>query len=212
MDKTRQVRKPLLKWGKECDTRDFFWRREKLNLFQYVMVELLLQKTKAENAERTIRTFVSKYNSAESLLADDRGKILTAIKSLGLQNQRLKAIFKISNAFIEGKQANLGNLKGVGHYIANSVCCFYFNKRVPIIDINTSRVISRVFGIENKTDLRRNFELFAKAAQLLPARNYKRFNWTLLDFGALVCKAKPQCNVCPISKHCDYFKTSQLKV
>lgn len=212
MDKTSKVRKILSKWGSENDKRDFFWRREKLNFFQYLMVELLLQKTRAETAEHTIEIFVEKYRTPQGILTSDKGEVKKIIGTLGLQNQRLKAILEIAGSFRDGKPKSLEGIKGIGHYIRNSVACFYYNKRVPIIDVNTSRVISRIFGINNKVDLRKNKELIIKAEELLPKRNYKKFNWILLDFGALICKAKPLCKYCPASKYCFYFKDSYLEV
>lgn len=170
------------------------------------MVELLLQKTKAENAEEAIRIFVSKYAGPENINEKNKNDIKKIIHRLGLQNQRLESIYKIASYFKNSKKVELENIFGVGHYIRNSVRCFYFNQRVSIIDINTSRVTSRIFNISNKIDLRRNLLLMKKAEEFQPTRNYKKFNWILLDFGALVCKQKPLCLKCPVSKYCHYYE------
>lgn len=199
--------KKLFNWNRGKNTRDFFWRKDKLSLFQYVMIELLLQKTRAENAESVIHKFVCTYENPRDILQEKKQKLLSVIRPIGLQNQRLKSILEISKYFHENKKPNFNKDKiyGVGQYIKNAVNCFYFNKKVPILDTNTSRIISRIFKIDNNKDLRRNNDLLKVARKMLPGRNYKKFNWILLDFGSIVCKAKPKCPACPIKNYCNYY-------
>ena len=208
MDRIKKIRSLLFKWNREFNKRSFFWRREKLSYFQYVMVELLLQKTRAENAEKTIRIFLSKYRTPEDINEKNKNKIKKLIRGLGLQNQRFKVIYMIADYFKNNEKIDLKKIYGVGHYTSNAVRCFYLNQRVPVVDVNTSRIISRVFSIDNGIDLRKNSALLEKAKELLPTRNYRKFNWILLDFGALVCKQKPLCQECPIKEYCDYYKNS----
>jgi len=64
---------------------------------------------------------------------------------------------KIAKYFKENKKnIEIENLFGVGHYICNAVKCFYYNEKVSILDINTSRIISRLFNVANNIDLRKN--------------------------------------------------------
>jgi len=211
MKRIKKLRSLLFKWNRQFNRRDFFWRKEKLNYFQFVMLELLLQKTRAENAEEIIKIFLNKYRTPNDINKKNKNEIKKLIYNLGLQNQRLKSIYKIADYFKNNESIELEKIFGIGHYICNAVKCFYFNQKVPVIDINTSRIISRVFGIDNKIDLRKNLVLSKKAKEFLPAKNYRKFNWILLDFGALVCKQKPLCTECPITKYCNYYKICHSK-
>jgi len=213
----KRVRSILFKWNRRENKRDFFWRNAKLNLFQFLMMELLLQKTRAETAEGTIKKFIKKYDQPEKVLSGKKREIKKAVESLGLQNQRTRAIYEIAKnfdkircAFQEGNKQPLSSvedIKGIGHYIKNAVACFYLDKNKPVLDVNTSRVISRIFSIDTKVDLRKNRALFEEAMKLLPPRRYKKFNWILLDFGAIVCKKKPLCEECPLVELCEYYNT-----
>ena len=200
----KDIRSELFKWNRLQNNRCFFWRKRKLNYFQCIMMELLLQKTRAENAEMIIKKFINKFRSPGSLLNTKKKEIMEIIEPLGLQNQRYNTIVKISKTLSDNNENSLESAFGVGHYIANAVKCFYHNERVPIIDVNTSRVVSRLFTIDNSKDPRSNKLLFEKMEQLLPVRYYKKFNWILLDFGAQICKSRPNCLICPIVKLCNY--------
>jgi len=207
--KASQIRAALFKWNRTKNERYFFWRQKRLNLFQFVMIELLLQKTRAENAERIIKSFVKIYKFPNSVLRDNKNKLKKIIKPLGLQNQRLKAIFRIANYFKSNKEIDaekLGEVSGIGHYMVAAVKCFYLDQRVPILDVNTSRIVSRLFNISNKVDLRKNKKLLEKSKQFIPRKNFKKFNWILLDFGAVICKSIPLCSKCPLRAYCSYYR------
>jgi len=101
--------------------------------------------------------------------------------------------------------SKIASIPHVGLYISSATACFGFNQRVPILDVNISRIISRVFSINGKRDLRDNKALQAKAQELVPRQGFKEYNWGLLDLGALVCKPRPLCKRCPLKSKCDYY-------
>jgi len=78
--------------------REFFWRKDKLNPFQIMIVELFLKKTKAEMVDGRIRDFVKKYRTSEILLGESRARICNKVASLGLGAQRTTALKAIASA------------------------------------------------------------------------------------------------------------------
>ena len=79
-----------------------------------------------------------------------------------------------------------------------------FGRRLPILEANSQRVLSRLFG--RAEDPRRNPArrwLWQAAEELLPARRSGAFNQALMELGALVCTpAAPRCPDCPLASRC----------
>jgi A/G-specific adenine glycosylase len=95
------------------------------------------------------------------------------------------------------------------------VASFAFEKAVPAVDTNVSRVIRRVFiGVDRERLTRqrstrqrstRQRLIWSIASSLVP-KNGKRawkFNQAVMELGALVCVAKkPKCPECPVRPIC----------
>jgi len=192
--------------------RIFYWRNKKLKPYNIFIIELLLKKTKAEKVNSIIKDFFNKYPDNYSLLNGDNQNIYNIIYNLGLGNQRLKGLKKASefihknyNDIIPCNKEKLLKIPYVGMYTCNAILCFAFNKRYDILDVNSSRLIARFFSIRNDLDIRDNKELVKKSRELLPLWKVKDYNWGLLDFGALICKPKPRCDICILRKKCNYI-------
>ena len=95
----------------------------------------------------------------------------------------------------------LALLPGLGRYTINAILSQAFDRRVPILEANSRRVLCRLLGIDQ--DPRRaeiDKLLWDSAEKLLPRRKGTgRFNQALMEVGALICTArKPRCEVCPL--------------
>jgi A/G-specific adenine glycosylase len=103
------------------------------------------------------------------------------------------------------KREEIESLPGIGQYIANAIEVFCSNKRRPLLDVNMARVLERYFGPRKLADIRYDPYLQKLAHDVLPRKKIKEFNWAILDFGALVCKARnPACNNCSLAKKCKF--------
>jgi len=196
--------------------RDFFWRRDKLTPFQILITELFLKKTRAETVEKYMYDFVKKFRNNKKFLIARKNYILKQVLPLGLGNQRAGALLQIRayihenlNDTIPPDVTLLMKIPHVGLYIANATLCFAFDIPSPVIDVNTSRIISRFYSIDNTSDLRENHELQKMAIELLPRENIKKYTWGLLDIGATLCKTEPVCLNCLLRRKCDYFNKNQ---
>ncbi len=196
--------------------RDFFWRRCQLTPYQIMLVELFLQKTKAENAEKTIRKFIKNNPTNKILLKKSRKQIFIEISMLGLGNQRTRTLTRIStylynkcNNRFPSSMEQIRSIPGLGIYTTNAIMCFAFGKNLSILDVNTSRIIARFFGLDNSKDLRRNLKLQWKAESIIPKKNIREYNWGLLDLGSKICKPQPLCNKCPLRNKCGFFKKNR---
>jgi A/G-specific adenine glycosylase len=198
--------------------RDFFWRSGNLTPYQIMITELFLKKTRAENVEKHVFGFLKEFPTYKKILQCKKSTLYRKVQGLGLGRQRTVALKEIAiyvNKKFSGRLPEdinkISEIPHVGPYIANATMCFGLNKRSPILDINTSRIISRFFGLNNDVDLRNNSELQDKASEVLPRRRFKEYNWGLLDLGSSTCKANPLCQNCLLKIHCNYYRQHSLE-
>lgn len=202
----------LLKWYAP-NKRVFPWRDEKLTPFQVLLAELMLQKTNATQVERIFSNFIENYPDPSSVSKINESLLSELLKPLGLYNRRARDLKKLveivinDNNVVPSNRKSLLELPGVGEYIANAVLCFAFNNRVPIIDANVGRVIKRVYSFPVKSAPSRDKELTKRMEEILPEKNFKEFNYALLDFAALICLPRnPKCIECPLNELCDNYQ------
>lgn len=204
----------IIEWY-EKNGRDFPWRTMELTPFQFLVAELMLQKTNANQVEKVFVDFIKKYPNCIKILKASLIELQEEFRSLGLFRRRVrdlrklcKIIVKKNNGFPNSKE-DLKKLPGVGEYIARAVSCFAFDQRIPIIDSNVARVISRVFSFPIKGAPSRDKSLAKKMVKLIPKKNYKKFNYGILDFAALICVPRnPDHKICPLKSICDYYQNS----
>ena len=203
----------LLKWHKK-NRRDFPWRKTS-DPYKILISEILLQKTKAENVIVVFDKFVAKYPNPEKLSSASLRDLKNEIKILGLHTQRATKLEKLAKILVEkynGKipdnKNELLELPGIGSYVCNAVSCFAFSHDVPLLDTNIGRIIERVFSLKVAGEERKKSKAWDMLAEFVPKGKSKEYNYSLIDFGALVCTSKnPKHNLCPFTKICNYYST-----
>ena len=85
--------------------------------------------------------------------------------------------------------------------IASAVLCFACNRPSVLTDTNTRRIARRVLGeAPRQPDWRLRLSLHELGG---PRGSDIQWNQSLLDVGALVCRARaPRCGECPVRSHC----------
>src|SRR5207248_241272 len=79
------------------------------------------------------------------------------------------------------------NLPGVGRYILGAVLSQAFDRRLAIVEANSTRVLCRFFGqLEESTSSRVRSWLWQTATAILPKRRVGDFNQALMELGATV--------------------------
>jgi len=160
----------------------------------------MLKRTTREQAARIFPSFVERYPNASALASAREEELRELLRPLGLVSSRVAAFQEIGTklahaASFPSTLRELLELRGVGSYSASAVLCIAFGQRVPMVDVNSRRVICRVFG-ENSAQ-----EFFS-----LARADMRRLNLALLDFAHYVCKARnPLCGSCPVSARCLYY-------
>jgi A/G-specific adenine glycosylase len=198
-------------WGAK-NRRGFAWRRTE-DPYKVFVAELLVQRTKAAQVEPIYLNFLGKWRNLESLSEATQRDLKSVIGTLGLEYRvkRIRTIAQLIMSLFGGtipdKLAELKRLygSGFGDYMAHALLCFAFAQDVPVVDKNVERILKRVFSIETREDGHRDPKLWKFAAQFVPKGKAREYNWSLIDFGALVCTPKnPKCPTCSILGLCNY--------
>jgi len=170
----------------------------------------MLQRTRVQQVLPIYEEFVSKCPDAQSFIEMNRMGF-NPFNSLGL-SWRIGSLINLSEYISEHgiprSKDELMKIKGIGDYVASAYTSFHLNQRVVLIDSNIVRLISRYFSVPIKGELRRNkvFKDFVNV--ILPKRNYKAFNYGILDLSMKICSPIPKCNICHLNRNCLYQKKS----
>jgi A/G-specific adenine glycosylase len=204
----RAFRSSLLQWFRRSG-RDLPWRKTR-DAYAILVSEFMLQQTQVATVIPYYNKWLRRFPTFASVARASQNAVLHAWQGLGYYSRarNLQATGKIVQARYGGvfpsDIAAIRKLPGVGRYTANAVATFAFNQPVPIVEANSSRVLTRLLDMRAPIDSAIGREkLWKYSAQLIPKRNAARFNSALIDLGALVClPVKPKCNVCPVKKLC----------
>lgn len=206
-----ELRELLLAWY-EGSGREFRWREKGLSHYELVIAEVLLQRTKAETVSKFYNNFVNKYPDWNSIALSDNEDIESFLKPVGLYRQRASRLKNLAiemvkrNGIFPNDREDLESIPFLGQYIVNAIELVIFEKPSPLIDVNMARVLERYFGERNLADIRYDPYLQNLARRLVSSSIPKDINWAVLDFAALVCKARnPLCETCILNKKCNYY-------
>lgn len=201
----------LLEWYRH-NGRTFPWRKKGLTNYDYVIAEVLLQRTKAETVSKFYTQFLNDFPNWKSLADADVTIIEKYLMPIGLYRQRSKRLKSLAEEMVKrnGKlpreREELEQIPFLGQYIANAIELVIFGEPSPLIDVNMARVLERYFGTRKLADIRYDPYLQQLGYKIVQHDKAKDINWAILDFAALVCKArKPLCNICPLNIKCKYL-------
>ena len=109
--------------------------------------------------------------------------------------------------FPSNKQ-ELKKLSGIGEYTSGVIASIAFGEKVPAVDGNVYRVLSRYFGIDkNISQSKTQKEFYKLVDSLLPEDRPGDFNQALMDFGSMVCSPKSAgCLMCIFKNGCEAYK------
>ena len=173
-----------------------------MTAYSYIIAEVLLQRTKAETVAKFYPEFVSRFPGWTSINSASLEYITDILRPLGLYKQKATRLKKLAqemvllNEVLPEEKTQLENMPFFGQYIVNAILLFVQNKPAPLLDINMSRLLERIFGERSLSDIRYDKYLQKLSHDFVNHTRTKELNWAILDFAAIVCKPKP--NVCSL--------------
>ena len=175
--------------------------------------ETMLQQTRVETVLGYYERFLARFPTIAELAAAPEDDVLKLWEGLGYYSRARnlhKGAQQVMDSFggvIPSDVETLRSIAGIGPYTAGAIASIAFDRRVPAVDGNVIRVVSRLQGIRENVGIpsvRRQLE--QEAASLVPAIRPGDFNQALMDLGATICTpGTPACERCPLQAVCDAY-------
>jgi A/G-specific adenine glycosylase len=211
-EKIKLFQDKLLFWFKINGRHHLPWRKEGLSSYEIIIAEILLQRTKAETIDKFYEKFLQLFNNWTMIGNANIEIIENALKPIGLYRQRAKRLKDLAlemirrNGILPNERNELEQLPFFGQYLVNAILLQIFSIPTPLLDVNMARVLERYFGKRKKADIRYDSYLQSLAYHTVNHTYSKDINWAILDFAAIVCKArKPHCEICILNDTCKFY-------
>jgi A/G-specific adenine glycosylase len=187
------------------------WREDDRTAWGVLVSEVMLQQTQVARVEPIWRDWLQRWPTPTRMADGPVGDVLRAWGGLGYPRRALRlhaaavVIRDEHGGEVPDDVAALRALPGVGEYTASAVAAFAHGARVPVLDTNVRRVLSRWgLGLPLAGGGTITRQERALAQQLLPeAALAPTWSVAVMELGALVCRARhPSCPDCPIRTSC----------
>lgn len=205
----QKLRKNLLAWY-DRTARDLPWRRSR-DPYHIWVSEIMLQQTQVKTVIPYYQNWIKAYPTMEKLAAAPEAQVLKHWEGLGYYS-RARNLRKAAQQVVSEHGARVPetldgilSLPGIGRYTAGAILSIAFGKKIPVLDGNVKRVLSRLFRMnENGTNRSSEEKLWQTAEKLLPARRVGDFNQAVMELGATICLPRqPDCSSCPLQSICE---------
>jgi A/G-specific adenine glycosylase len=170
----------------------------------------MLQQTTVAAVAPRFEQFLERFPTVQSLAAADEQDVLKVWEGMGYYG-RARNLHRAARQLVAEHGGDLpddpavwAELPGVGRYILGAVLSQAFDRRLPIVEANTRRVLCRLFAQGGDvTSAPVQAWLWETAEAILPTRHVGDFNQALMELGALICTPqRPDCPMCPLKDEC----------
>lgn len=203
-----RMSEPLLEWFSKS-ARVLPWR-ENPTAYNVWISEIMLQQTRVEAVKPYYDRFMKLFPNVQALAEADDEVLLKAWEGLGYYNRvrnLKKAAITICDMYggiIPSEYEEIIKLSGIGSYTAGAVLSIAYQKRIPAVDGNVLRVISRIRGdYRDVLDAKVKKDVEEDIQSFMP-EDASAFNQALMELGAMVCvpNGAPKCEMCPLKELC----------
>lgn len=200
----------IVAWFAE-NARDLPWRRPGFSAWGVLVSEIMLQQTPVTRVIPRLEQWLTRWPTPDALAADSPAEAVRAWQSLGYPRRALAlhaaavAISEQHRGIVPDDVDALLALPGIGDYTARAVAAFAYGKPVPVVDVNTRRVLARAMHGHGEAGPARTRAELAAMQALLPSdpAEAQAFNAGAMELGQTVCVARtPRCDNCPIAELC----------
>ena len=203
---------PLLNWYQK-NKRKLPWREGK-NAYLIWVSEIMLQQTRIEAVKRYYARFMKELPTIQHLANVEEQKLLKLWEGLGYYNRarNLKKAAQVIEKEYKGQMPKqyeeLLNLPGIGEYTAGAIASIAYGQKVPAVDGNVLRVISRIIGSKKDILLSGTKKEMTEKIKTIMPKQAGEFNEALMELGEIICipNGEPYCDKCPLCHKCIAYK------
>ena len=201
------IRNALLDWF-AVHRRPLPWRLD-YTPYRTWIAEVMMQQTQMDRGVQYFERWMQRFPDIASVADAPEADLLKAWEGLGYYRRvrniqaAARIIMQEYNGLFPSSLAAIRALPGIGPYTAGAIASTAFNQDVPCVDGNVERVLSRLFDLDTPVREEPAKSRIRELAQaLIPPGKARDFNQALMELGALVCRKKPGCHVCPTGPWC----------
>jgi len=205
----------LLKWY-DKNARDLPFRKTK-DPYKIWICEIVFQQTRIAQGLNHYNNFIERFPDVKTLAEAPEDEVLLYWKGLGYYSRAInihKAAQQIINDYhgvFPSDYEEILKLKGVGKYTAAAVSSICFGGKMPAVDGNFYRVLSRIFADNFDISNSKAFNYFSQLSTMIMPENVGDFNQAVMDLGSEICKPKnPLCRECPVNDDCLAFSLNKV--
>jgi A/G-specific adenine glycosylase len=171
----------------------------------------MLQQTRAATAIPYWERFLRELPTVHTLAEAPQERVLALWSGLGyyrrarMLHAAARRVVSAHGGELPRDLESLRNLDGVGSYTAGAIASIAFKQRVAAVDGNVTRVLSRLFAVDDPScEGRARIRAFADAFAAVDEGDPGDWTQALMELGALVCTPRqPRCPSCPARAHCE---------
>ncbi len=172
----------------------------------------MLQQTRVQTVLPYYERFMRELPTVRALAEAPEEQVLALWSGLGyyrrarmLQTAARRVAAEHGGRIPEEENA-LRELEGVGPYTAGAIASIAFGRRAALVDGNVSRVLARIFAVDDDVKTAAgSARIWRLARRLVEAAvgNPGDWNQALMELGATVCTPRdPLCASCPVRMNC----------
>jgi A/G-specific adenine glycosylase len=177
--------------------------------YRVLISELLLRQTTADQVSKVYRKFFVEYPTIEALSRASVSQLSRILRPLGIKS-RVHTILRVAQTIVKEYASTvpdtfeaLTSLDGVGPYTAACVLTFGYGQPTPMLDVNTSRVLTRIYGLGRGTSV--VGKAWSIYRDILSMDEPRHIHFAIIDLAHAVCRpTEPLCALCPCIQSCTY--------
>lgn len=185
------------------------------NPFELLVATILSAQCTDERVNKVTNELFKRYNTPEDFANADLEDLKELVKPTGFFNNKAKNIKKMAITLVEEFDSKVPDtmdklikLPGVGRKTANVVLGNFYQSEGVVVDTHVKRVTQRL-GMTKHTDPEK---IEKDLMNILPKDRWDIFSHQIILFGRETCGArKIKCDLCSLSKICDFYKKNVLK-
>ncbi len=212
MELLEHVSKKIILWYQK-QPRILPWKQDK-NPYHVWVSEIMLQQTRIEAVKKYYQKFMEELPTIQDLANVPEEELLKLWEGLGYYSRARnlkKAACQIQENY-QGKMPTtyheLLKLCGIGEYTAGAIASICYQEKVPAVDGNVLRVVSRVLASNEDVLLPETKKKITNALLKIIPEEAGDFNEGIMELGEKICipNGEPLCNICPLQQECLAFQ------